>query len=247
MAQFYSPTTQTLFDDILWLPQAGAKAGPTGRPPNSYAILLQGSSILIDAVYSWTLDGIRKIADAGMPPSAFVLTHVDVAEQGDAFEEIRSQYGCPILLHPADHGPRAAKAGVAFMDPREDRAIVDARFDVIEMPFHTPGSIMLHTNRNRGVVFAGDSAVAPGPKQDPEPPRLARPKVDEALEEDFKEQWMVLKSQRLMSSILPLHGTPYVDRPDLRDIAMSLREGPPMDPSEEASGDYGSQASGVAA
>lgn len=249
MAEFFAAKTQTLFDNVLWLPQAGATTGPTGRPPNSYAILLQSSSILVDAVYSWTMEGVRRIADAGMPPAAFVLTHADVAAQGDAFEELRNTYSCPILLHPADQKlPRAAKAGVGFMDPRSDSALKAAGLDVIEMPFHTPGSIMLHTDRNRGMLFAGDCAVGPGPKQNPEPARLERPQVDsDEMDAAFREQWLSLKSQRLMSSILPLHGTPYVDRADLRHIAMPLRDLPPMDPSADALGEYGNRATGIAA
>ena len=47
--QFYSPNSQKLFDDIIFLPQEGAVAGPTGRPPNSYAILFDDHSILFDA------------------------------------------------------------------------------------------------------------------------------------------------------------------------------------------------------
>ena len=232
MANFFSPKSQALFDDILWLPQEGATTGSTGRPPNSYAILFNEGAILVDAAYSWAMPGVRATADAGLPPVALVLTHADVAGQGDGFEEFRTTYDCPILLHPADAAlPRSNKAGVAFMDPRKSEVLKRAGLDVIEMPFHTPGSIMLHTNRNRGVLFAGDSAVGPGPKQAPDPARLERPRVDtEELDAAFREQWTVLKAQRLISSILPLHGTPYVDRKDSEDFSGPLRSGPPMDP-----------------
>ncbi|MCF3934619.1 MBL fold metallo-hydrolase [Acuticoccus sp. M5D2P5] len=240
MAQFFSAKSQALFDDVLWLPQAGATTGPTGRPPNSYAILGRQGSVFIDAVYSWTMDAVDQIAHAGLPPTAFVLTHVDVAAKGDAFETIRERYGCPILMHPADVSrPQSARAGVAFMDPRPDGALRSFGIDVIEMPFHTPGSIMLHYPKNRGVLFAGDSAVGPGPRQPQDPPHLERPIVDEGLEDPFKAEWETILAQRLVSSILPLHGTPYVDRGDLGDIARPLTVGAAMDPRlvAEESGD----------
>lgn len=233
MANFYSPKSQALFDDVLWLPQEGARTGPSGRPPNSYAILLKEGSILVDAVFSWTLDGVRAVADAGLPPLAFVLTHAHLLDVGDAFEDIRNAYNCPILLHPADTGGIAAqKTSIAFSDPRSSDVLRRAGFDVIEMPFHTPGSIMLHTNSNRGVLFSGDSAAAPGPEQAPDPARLERPRVaTPELDAAFREQWVALKAQRLISSILPLHGTPYVDRHDNEDVYRPLLVGEPMDPS----------------
>ena len=95
MAEFFSERSQTLFDNVLWLPQAGAKTGATGRAPNSYAILTDRGAIFVDAVYAWTLEGIRSVAEAGLPPLAFVLTHSHVAQQGDAFEALREQYTAP--------------------------------------------------------------------------------------------------------------------------------------------------------
>ncbi|WP_157961810.1 MBL fold metallo-hydrolase [Acuticoccus kandeliae] len=246
MAQFFSDKSQALFDDILWLPQAGAKTGPSGRPPNAYAILGRDGSIMIDAVYSWNMDAVDQIAHAGLPPTAFVLTHVDVAAQGDGFATIRERYGCPILLHPADVArPVSAKAGVAFMDPMNDTALRNAGIDVLHMPFHTPGSIMLHMTKNRGVIFAGDSAVGPGPRQVPTPPRLERPVVGEGEDEAFQEAWRAILAQRLVSSILPLHGTPYVDRSDFGDITQSLTSGVAMDPRAVVEGAGELKATGV--
>jgi glyoxylase-like metal-dependent hydrolase (beta-lactamase superfamily II) len=231
MAKFYSAQTQALFDNILWLPQEGATTGPTGRPPNSYAYLVGGRSIIIDGVYSWTLPGLAALADAGTPPAAFVLTHVHVAE-GDAFETIRDTYGAPFLLHPADAAHAMAKrANVPFLDPVNSSILKDAGLDVIPFPFHTPGSIMLHTPKNNGVLFAGDSAVGPGPRQPADPPRLERPKVDsEAEDARFREEWGVLATLRFMNSVLPLHGTPYVQRADIKMLMNLLSTGPAMNP-----------------
>jgi glyoxylase-like metal-dependent hydrolase (beta-lactamase superfamily II) len=249
MATFFSARSQALFDNILWLPQEGATTGPTGRPPNSYAYLLPGRSILVDAVYSWTIAGIAAVADAGHPPAAFVLTHAHVAALGDGFEAIRSAYGCPFLLHLADaEHPAAKRTGIPFMDPLSSRELKDAGLEVIAMPFHTPGSIMLHTPRHDGVLFAGDSAVGPGPKQPAEPPRLERPEVG-TPEEDvlFRQAWEGVAERRFASSVLPLHGTPYVRRADIKVLLEHLGTGPamnPLAPSVEAGEQL--EASGVA-
>lgn len=238
MAKFFSAQSQALFDNILWLPQQGATTGPTGRPPNSYAYLVSGRSIMIDAAYSWTMRGVAQVADAGHPPAAFVLTHAHVAE-GDAFEEIRDTYRCPILLHPADAASTAAKkVGIPFGDPVNSPELKDSGLDVIPVPFHTPGSIMLHTPKQNGVLFAGDCAVAPGPLQPAEPPRLERPKVDtEETDREFRDQWSTIATLRFMNSILPLHGTPYIQRSDIKMLMNLLATGPAMDPVVPAEGE----------
>ena len=246
MASFYSEKSQALFDNIVWLPQKGAKAGPSGRPPNSYAILVRNFSVLIDAAYSWNMPGIEQLVNAGQRPSALVLTHADVAEQGDAIAEIHRTYDVPVLLHPADASlARSRRAGVEFADPTKHSALDGAWLDVIHIPGHTPGSIMLHTKEHEGILFTGDAAVAPGPHQPAEPPRLERPKIAEEDDAAFREQWHVLCAHRFFSSALPLHGTPYVRRGDMRTIHRSLYEGAPMDPGSPAEGEPNLIAAGV--
>jgi glyoxylase-like metal-dependent hydrolase (beta-lactamase superfamily II) len=256
MATFFSDKSQALFDDVLWLPQAGARTSAHGRPPNSYAILTNEGAIFVDAVFSWTLDGVHAVADAGVPPAAFVLTHGHLLQLGDALETLAQTYNVPFLLHPADADrAEAGRLGRAFMDPRQSDVLKRAQYDVLEMPYHTPGSIMLHTDRNRGVLFTGESGIAPGPDQAPDPARMERPPVaTDALDAAFREAWQVLKAQRLVSSFLPLHGTPYVDRHDNEEISGPLKFGAPMDgtmaddvdPGEDHAARSGAHAAGVA-
>jgi len=230
MATFYSDTSQTLLEPVLWLPQNGATAGPTGRPPNSYAFLMDDSAILVDAVFSWTLPGIEKLAAEGKPPAAFVLTHAHVAEAADALEDLRRAFDAPFLLHPDDAAMVAADTtGLRFVDPRQHDALMKAGLDVIPMPYHTPGSIMLHTPKYNGILFTGDSAVTPGPNQPADPPRVERPQMaTEEADKAFREAWSVLVTLRFMNSVLPYHGTPYVQRADIKMLMNIVSAGPPM-------------------
>lgn len=247
MAEFYSEKAQVLFDDVLWLPQKGATTDRGGRPPNAYAILERNGAILVDAAYSWTMPGVRRIADAGLPPLAFILTHAHVADEGDAFEEIRNTYDCAVMMHPAAARlPQVSRAGVAFVDPTREPLVKEAGLDVIVMDLPTPGSLMIHTERHGGILICGDCAVAPGPSQPPDPPRLERPAVAPEQEADFRQEWTVLRAQRRFASVLPFHGTPYVNRSDMAQISQPLAEGPAVGGAESAGGAAVTTASGVA-
>ena len=231
--QFYSPTSQKLFDDIILLPQEGAVAGPTGRPPNSYAILFDDHSILFDAAYSWNISGIRTIVDEGKPPRALVLSHRNVAGTGDLFDMLQSEFDLPILLHPDDaKHEEASRRGIKYKNPVNSELLRQDELEVIYIPGHTDGSIMLYWSHHGGVLFAGDSAVAPGPKQEQEPPRLLRPKMpDEKTDRDFKERWQAL-AKRQFNSVLPLHGTAYVKREDIQEIVAAIWRQEPMNPNQ---------------
>lgn len=228
MHNFFSAETQWLFDDVLLLPQDGAATGPTGRPPNSYAVLLGGRSVLFDAVYSWALPGIRQLADDGHPPEALVVSHHHVAAQGDAFEALQDEFDLPILLHPDDAQHRSAQqTDVSFENPTSSDVLAEARLDVIHVPAHTEGSVMLYAEKHGGFVLAGDSAVGPGPRQGLQPPRLERPPtISETADQHLRDLWRSFG--RPLRTILPLHGATYVDRDDLAEIMQPLIEGAAM-------------------
>lgn len=248
MAVFYSKTPQTLLDGVVWLPQDGASAGPTGRPPNSYAVLNKGEMLLVDAPFSWVMGAVAEFAANGHRPRALVLTHSDLVGQADAIEELRHNYQIDVLMHPDDASEEMAdRAGISFEDPRRHEAILSFGLDVLELPFHTPGSIMLHRPTGEGLLFAGDSAVAPGPLQAQEPPRLERPKVAQDRDEAFRQEWGMIAALRFFNTVLPLHGTPYVNHPDLSDLITVMLASPPMDPSAKADGEPNFTATGVAA
>jgi glyoxylase-like metal-dependent hydrolase (beta-lactamase superfamily II) len=226
--QFFSPDTQVLLDDLLLLPQDGASTGPTGRPPNSYAVIQEGRSILFDAPYSWVVPSLRRLRDEGYPPAALVLSHSNVAGQGDAFAEIVAEFRIPVMLHPEDaENQESRRAGVEFEDPLESEVLEEADVEALHFRGHTEGSIVLYRERNGGVMLAGDSAVGPGPRQDQDPPRLLLPPAtsDENAEK-LREAWRTFG--RPLRSVCPLHGTAYADRDDLPEITRPLIEGESM-------------------
>lgn len=246
MANFYSPKPQALFDEILWLPQEGARAtGPAGRPPNAYAILGRDGTILVDAAFSWNRRGIDEVADMGKPILGLVLTCAHVAEASDALGEIANDYGCPVLVHPDDAAAaRGAHPGVDLGDAAHQADFAREGVDVIPMPFHTPGAVMLFMEEHRGTLFSGASAIAPGPMQEPEPPRLERPRI-EGDDAAFRKQWEVLCAQRKFSNVLPLYGTPYTDRTDMHQITRKLWDGSALAPDEAEPAEAHRRAEGV--
>ncbi|CAN5558228.1 hypothetical protein BH24ACT22_BH24ACT22_09570 [soil metagenome] len=230
MHDFFSPETQILFDDLLLLPQEGASTGPTGRPPNSFAILTERRSILFDAPYSWVIPAVRRLRDEGYPPAALVLSHSNVAGQGDAFDVMTDEFAVPVLLHPADAVvSESRRTGVECEDPRESEVLAGAGLEVFHFPGHTEGSILLYWENHGGVAFAGDSAVGPGPKQDPDPPRLVRaPAINAEADEGLRELWRTF--DKPLRTVCPLHGAVYLDRDDMKEIMHPLFEGDSMGP-----------------
>ncbi|QPH55967.1 MBL fold metallo-hydrolase [Pontivivens ytuae] len=232
--EFYAPNTQRIVGPVVMLPQEGSASGGTNRPLNSFAILRPGYSILLDAAYSWCLAGIRRLAEEGHPPQALVLSHRNTAGSGDAFAELRSEFDIPVLLHPDDQRHEEARDAGPYADPVGDPALEEAGVRMIHMPGHTDGSIMLHVEDEGGILLAGDSAVAPGPEQDAEPPRLERPVMPGAAEDRFIAEWQEIWAYAQPDAILPLHGHCYLKR-DLGDDAYraaveNIWTGPPMDP-----------------
>ncbi|MFQ6550179.1 MBL fold metallo-hydrolase [Aestuariibius sp. 2305UL40-4] len=234
--EFYSPDIQTIAGPVRILPQKGSVSGGTGRPVNSYAILRDGHSILVDAPFSWCLDGIADLAAGGYGPGALVLSHKDLCASGDAFEELTRRYDLSVLLHPADQdAPEAVETRLAFEDPVDHPLLKKDGIEVIEMPGHTPGSILLYLAEADGILLAGDSAVGPGPEQPADPPRLERPKMDEDDDKIFCAAWPDLLKRRPVAAVLPLHGQIY-RRQDLGadrfiEVLAHIWTGAPMDPS----------------
>ena len=227
---FFSSESQTLYSDLIMLPQQGATTGGSGRPPNSFALLFEGYSVLFDAAYSWTLAGIADLADQGYPPKTLVLSHRNVAGQGDAFETLQRDYNLSVLLHPDDAShPEAKRSGVEFGNPVGNEVLAEAGLEVIHFPGHTAGSVMLYWPEHGGVLLAGDCAAGPGPRQDQNPPRLERtPGPTQAMTDQLAEQWRTFSKP--LRSVYPLHGTFYQDHDDLAAIMRPLYDAPPMNP-----------------
>ncbi len=228
MHTFFAAEPQPFFDDVLLLPQAEATTGPTGRPPNSYAVLFEDRSVLFDAPFRRLLPALQRLADDGYPPAALVVSHRHVVGQGDGFEAIQDAFGCPLFLHPTDaRHPSVREAGLDFENPMAHDLLTGAGLETLHVPCHTAGSVMLYTERHGGVVLAGDSAVGPGPKQPEGARRLERPPT---ISDDADAQLRALWKDwdRPLSAVLPLHGQTYLqaDLPneDLRAVMRPLWE-----------------------
>ena len=235
MIEFYADRTQPLVGPVVMLPQAGSAMGGSKRPLNSYAVLRDGYSILFDAPFSWVMDGVHRLAANGHPPLACVLSHRDLAASGDAFADLVAEFGVSILLHPDDQATDAAKeAGVAWSDPTTGQGaaiLADAELELIHIPGHSPGSIMLHLADEGGIVLAGDSAVGPGPEQADQTPRLERP-IGADENPGFVADWRRTVSRLPIVAVLPLHGQAYraADREDFNSIVANIWRGEPMNP-----------------
>ena len=235
MIEFYADRTQPLVGPVVMLPQRGSATGGSKRPLNSFAILREDYSILFDAPFSWVMDGVQRLADEGHPPLACVLSHRDLASSGDAFDTLRSEFGASILLHPDDQATDKAKVGgVAWDDPTTGQGaamFVDAGLELIHVPGHSPGSIMLYLADEGGILLVGDSAVGPGPEQSDRTPRLERPI---GAEEDlrFVVEWRRTVSRLPIATVLPLHGQGYraANHDDFASIVANIWTGEPMDP-----------------
>ncbi len=88
---------------------------------------------------------------------------------------------------------------------------------------------MLYWQEPGGVVLAGDSTVAPGPRQGLDPPRLVRPPtMNTEADEGLREMWRTF--EKPLRTVCPLHGAVYVDRDDIEEVMRPLIEDESMGP-----------------
>lgn len=234
--RFHAAETQPVLGPVVMLPQEGSTSGGSKRPLNSYAVLREGRSILFDAPVSWAMDGIARLAEEGRPPAAMVLSHRDLAGSGDAFEAFAERFDAPVLMHPDDQSQEApSRLAIPLHNPMSGRGAAILRkagLEAIRIPGHSPGSIMLYTRDEGGILLAGDCAVGPGPEQSDRTPRLERP-LGADDDPHFAEGWRDVIDRLPLAAVLPLHGEAYLRRehPDDFDaIVANIWTGDPMDP-----------------
>ena len=78
-------------------------------------------------------------------------------------------------------------------------------FEIIEIPGHTAGSIMVYLPAER-VLLTGDAAIGCGPKSAPSRPILDSPRVKRELQAEYLEIWEGVIANREVDMILPLRG-----------------------------------------
>jgi glyoxylase-like metal-dependent hydrolase (beta-lactamase superfamily II) len=114
---------------------------------------------------------VVALDEMSIEPVAVLLTHAHVDHVG-AVAGIVNRYGVPVYLHPADRSLYDAAAGQAAMfgvrvdpPPPPDHELTDGqvldlagvRFSVRHTPGHSPGGVVLHTDRE---AFVGDCVFA---------------------------------------------------------------------------------------
>ncbi len=106
-----------------------------GFEVNSYIIHTSEGDLVVDA----GAEPEKILASLENEVAAILLTHGHADHIG-ALEEVRSETGAPVYMHPAD----AQGAGVTDYEPLEDGRdleLAGATIRVLHTPGHTPGSV----------------------------------------------------------------------------------------------------------
>jgi glyoxylase-like metal-dependent hydrolase (beta-lactamase superfamily II) len=191
---------------------------------NAYAVLRPGGAVFIDASISPLIPFIRDLAGRGFAPAALVMSHRHVAGNGDALGAIAKEFKIPLLLHPIDaEHPQARYARVEYENPVGHPVLSDFGLEAVLFPGHTEGSIVIYGAENGGVLFTADAAMGPTADQTAAGvERLIRPPAQLSVDDHgLRRQWMSFS--RPLATVLPYHGTGYIDRAaDLPQIMAPL-------------------------
>jgi len=223
------PQMTELRDDVVLLEHSDPGARQVQLSTNAYAVLRPGRALCIDVNSSPLMPFLRQLAARGFTPAALVISHRHVAGTGDALRTLAHEFKMPVLMHPRDAEHSQARiAQVPFGNPMAHPLLEEFGFEAIHFPGHTLGHIALYSAEKGGLLFAGDAAMgttagqaASGIEQ------LIRPPAGLSTDDsEIRKQW--LSFNRSVATVLPYHGTGYVDRAaDIASIMAPLtREQP---------------------
>jgi glyoxylase-like metal-dependent hydrolase (beta-lactamase superfamily II) len=219
----------TLRENLVLLEHSDPGARRARLSTNAYAVLGPGGALLIDASILTMVPFLHDLAGRGFAPAALVISHRHVAGTGDALRAISDEFKIPVLLHPIDAGhPQASFARVRYEDPVGHPVLASFGLEAILFPGHTSGSIVLYSADNGGMLFTADAAMGPNADQTAAGiERLIRPPAELSTDDrELRRQW--LSFSRPVASVLPYHGTGYVDRAaDMQQIMAPLRREEP--------------------
>lgn len=219
----YQPQMTRLRPDIFLIEHTDPGAERLHISTNTYALLNAERMLLVDTSDSSLRPFVKQLSDDGFSPAAMVILHRHVVGSGDALADLSTQFKIPLLLHPHDAShPQARTSDLPFENPVGHRVLKEFGFEALLFPGQTAGSIMLYSPRNGGALLTGDSACGASVDQAKAGlERLVRPPIQTSEDdEELRRQWQAFG--RPVSTILPYHGTGYVDR-SKADVASIMR------------------------
>jgi glyoxylase-like metal-dependent hydrolase (beta-lactamase superfamily II) len=213
------PQMTRLRPDIVLIEYSDTGAEEAHLSTNTYALVNAGRMLLLDTNVSSLLPYVRQLSDDGYSPAALVLSHRHVVGLGDAIGDLSTEFKIPVLLHPIDAvHQQAVASGIQFENPVGHPILGEFGFEAVLFPGQTAGSIVLHTTKRGGLLLTGDSAMGTTADQAKAGlERLVRPPVETSVDDaELREQWLAF--DRPVATVLPFHGTGYIDR-QAADIA----------------------------
>ena len=219
------PQMTSIQPDIALIEYSDAGAEEAHISTNTYALLNAGRMLLLDTNVSSLLPFVRHLYDEGYSPAALVISHRHVVGLGDAIGNISTEFKIPVLLHPIDaRHQQALESGIQFENPVGHPILGEFGFEALLFPGQTAGSIVLYTTKHRGVLLTGDSATGTNANQAKAGvERLVRPPIETSVDDaELREQWLAF--DKPVATVLPFHGTGYIDRQadDLSSIMRPL-------------------------
>ncbi len=197
------------------------------RTGNSYIIqhLDRKELLLIDVVHQDSQKAIQQLIQDGFDIVGLLLTHSDLIHQSYTnMKKLSEDLGdIAIYIHPLDSGSQGDFLK-NILEPNE----VFNKFSISidHLPGHTGGSVVIHSEINNGMLFAGDSAVgSPYEKEEYyfERPPIANQSQDIGLAQHWKNYTKPFKH------MLPLHGKPQFNLSEgqQKDIIINLSKDEP--------------------
>lgn len=217
------PQVTRLRPDIVLIEYSDAGAEEAHLSTNTYALLNAGRMLLVDANVSSLLPFVRQLSDNGYSPAALVLSHRHVVGLGDAIGDLSTEFKIPVLLHPIDAGhQQALVSGIQFENPVGHPVLGEFGFEALLFPGQTAGSVVLYSTKHGGILLTGDSAMGTTADQAKDGlERLVRPPMETSVDDaELLEQWLAF--DRPVATVLPFHGTGYIDR-QAADLASIMR------------------------
>jgi glyoxylase-like metal-dependent hydrolase (beta-lactamase superfamily II) len=188
---------------------------------NGYAVFSGQRFILFDVNSMVLKPLLAPLLSDGFRPAALVFSHRHPASLGDAVQRLMDDFSIPAFLHPKDAGHfQARQTGINFEDPMENPLFAEFGIEPILFPGHTAGHIALYSSDDGGLLLAGDAAMGPpAPATRRGVEFLVRPPLSTNVDDEMLRQHWV-KFDRPLKTVLPYHGTGYIDRAD--DLAQIM-------------------------